>query len=480
MNIQEEIRKGQLAAQDHIKKSLAPTFNEIKEDIIKGKAAQVGEIREWGGVKMRKEATGWVPVKGGDSAGKPQNPEAKAMLDKRAEQGKATAQPQDLGEAAKTASEAALMNATKVSTDPAVREAAHKELQRRKSEEAQDTFKAPEGEKKEDNRTQNQRDEEDADNYRKSDKGKAELEDRKTAKKKEDDEYHKKKEKQDWESEMLKKTGTNVTSKLETFSKMKESDQKDYIKNIKEKENPALKGFIEKYKENEGIKESFEYALKINTDYLLPMCEEIMKERKEDKPTAEAPKSEEKDSGTGSSKADKILNSFLDEQNSDLKPGMKEEGGEKLKKETESKPETKKEEKPVEKKTEPKKEDEPKKDDNKAQIDQLYKLATTGAIGSLDRTKASLELIKLATKKRKEDSDKARIGWKTGEVSTLAEAMDELGIKEEKKESKNDKDVWNNGSKEEKAKLLEKHGIKPYMKDYTFSNLPKEIQEKMK
>lgn len=132
MGIYEDIQNGQDKVNDAFKKALPPTLNEMVEDIKKAKAAQIGEIRTWSGVKMRKEANGWVPVKEG-SGGKGKEEEGKIK----------EAGPEDLLEHARNASETALMNATKVSGDPAVREAAHKELMRRKSEEAQETFKAP-------------------------------------------------------------------------------------------------------------------------------------------------------------------------------------------------------------------------------------------------------------------------------------------------------------------------------------------------
>lgn len=132
MGIYEDIQNGQDKVNDAFKKALPPTLNEMVEDIKKAKAAQIGEIRTWSGVKMRKEANGWVPVKEG-SGGKGKEEEGKIK----------EAGPEDLLEHARNASETALMNATKVSGDPAVREAAHKELMRRKSEEAQETFKVP-------------------------------------------------------------------------------------------------------------------------------------------------------------------------------------------------------------------------------------------------------------------------------------------------------------------------------------------------
>lgn len=40
-------------------------FDETAEVLEKGKKAQIGEIRDWKGIKMQKTAQGWVPVKGG-------------------------------------------------------------------------------------------------------------------------------------------------------------------------------------------------------------------------------------------------------------------------------------------------------------------------------------------------------------------------------------------------------------------------------
>jgi hypothetical protein len=131
--IEQIISEQQRQAADHIKKSLPADINSVVEDIKKAKRAQLGEVREWSGVKMRKEAQGWVPVKEGN----------KTPKQEEGGQPKEAATPEALADHATKASEAALVNATKQSTDPAVRQAAHKELQRRKNEEAQDTFKAP-------------------------------------------------------------------------------------------------------------------------------------------------------------------------------------------------------------------------------------------------------------------------------------------------------------------------------------------------
>jgi len=139
MNIEDKINQKRKEEENFIQKSLPVTFGEMKEDIIKAKKAEIGTISTHGGVKMRKEANGWVPVKEGSGEKKTQDNEEKPGVT-----------PEELAEHATKVSEAALMNATKQSTDPSVRQAAHKELQRRKNEEAQETFKAPEGEKKKD------------------------------------------------------------------------------------------------------------------------------------------------------------------------------------------------------------------------------------------------------------------------------------------------------------------------------------------
>ena len=135
--------------EDFIRKSLPPTFEDIRDEIIKGKRAQIGEVRQYGGVSWKKvSSTGnpnkdWVRVKGGGDG---------SASEGGGEKGKEGTP--DIGEAAKSASEGALQNAIKLSNDPKVREAAHRELERRKNEEATDTFKAPDGgeaDKKDDN-----------------------------------------------------------------------------------------------------------------------------------------------------------------------------------------------------------------------------------------------------------------------------------------------------------------------------------------
>ena len=136
MDIYRDIKNGQSSEEDFRKSMLSPTLEELKysirSEIMKAKKAEIGEMRTWSGVRMRKEANGWVPVREG---GEPT---------KKEEGGGENKTTPDLAEHAKTASEAALQNAIKASNDPKVREAAHKELQRRKGEEATEQFKAPE------------------------------------------------------------------------------------------------------------------------------------------------------------------------------------------------------------------------------------------------------------------------------------------------------------------------------------------------
>jgi len=133
MDIYEEVHRQQQIAEDLFKKALSPTLNSLVIDIKKAKASPVGTVSTHGGIKMRKEANGWVPVK--DGAKSPKEGES---------EGSDQAAPEALAEHAKNASEGALLSATKVSPDPKIREAAHKELMRRKNEEAGETFKAPE------------------------------------------------------------------------------------------------------------------------------------------------------------------------------------------------------------------------------------------------------------------------------------------------------------------------------------------------
>jgi len=132
MDIEQKNRELLQSQRDNIRKSLLELSDDVQDEIIKAKRAQVGEVRKWAGGSFRKTENGWVPVKeGGEKAPKTVEEETKEG-------------PQDITEAAKNASESALQNAIKVSNDPKVREAAHRELERRKNEEATDTFKAPE------------------------------------------------------------------------------------------------------------------------------------------------------------------------------------------------------------------------------------------------------------------------------------------------------------------------------------------------
>lgn len=121
-------------SEDIIRKAFPMPFEEVKDEIIKAKRAQIGEVREWGGVKMRKEANGWVPVK--DGPGKPKAEETTS---------KEGGETPSIEEHAKKASEAALQNAIKNSPDPEVRAAAHRELERRNKEEKSEMFSKPEG-----------------------------------------------------------------------------------------------------------------------------------------------------------------------------------------------------------------------------------------------------------------------------------------------------------------------------------------------
>lgn len=111
-------------------KTLAPLRHELFE---KGKKAEVGEVREWKGQKVRKTANGWVPVTDGKQKS---NQEETSTETKE--------QPQDLATLARSASDSALKVAAQGPNEE-VRIAAKRELERRKSE-GSDVFEAPKGE----------------------------------------------------------------------------------------------------------------------------------------------------------------------------------------------------------------------------------------------------------------------------------------------------------------------------------------------
>lgn len=108
-----------------------------------GKTAQIGEVRMWHGVQMKKvSATGnskqdWQPVKQGE----------KSPDSEKAPEDKKKLKPEELAGHAKESSESALEEAVKKSPDPAVRQAAHAELDRRGKEEKPTEGKASDGEK---------------------------------------------------------------------------------------------------------------------------------------------------------------------------------------------------------------------------------------------------------------------------------------------------------------------------------------------
>jgi hypothetical protein len=95
---------------------------EVLDDLTKGKRAEIGEIREWKGRKMKKVVGGWIPVRGDKTSSKEVKTESK---------GKALS----LEDHAKNTSESNLQGTIKNSPDPKLREAAHKELDRRQNEE---------------------------------------------------------------------------------------------------------------------------------------------------------------------------------------------------------------------------------------------------------------------------------------------------------------------------------------------------------
>lgn len=238
MDIEQKNRELLKEQGDFIRKSLAPTFDDIKDEIIKGKRAQMGEVREWGGVKMRKEANGWIPVK--EDVEKP----------KAEGEGGGEQKPQDIGEAAKSASEGALQNAIKLSNDPKVREAAHRELERRKKEEATDTFKAPEEKK-----------------------GSVDWDSREESERKDSESRKKRWEEEDKqrEKETKKEDGIKIDSDLvDKFKKLSPEAQKRVLDDMtKEKPKNDLSEEVNKMLEgmsSEQRKKVLERAIKIGED----------------------------------------------------------------------------------------------------------------------------------------------------------------------------------------------------------------------
>ena len=138
-----------------VEKALEDELEKAGPNIITGyagKRAQIGEVRNWHGVSMKKVSntgnshTDWQPVK---------QSEQKTGKEKPAGQEEGQLSEDELKEHAKNASEQALSNAIKTSPDPTVRQVAHAEMKRRQTEEksgAGDSFPGKpsgEGEKKE-------------------------------------------------------------------------------------------------------------------------------------------------------------------------------------------------------------------------------------------------------------------------------------------------------------------------------------------
>jgi len=115
---------GQLGEAAFLKAS--SQYTEIK----KGRPAQIGEIREWGGVKKQKTANGWVPVKSGKKGAKVED-EGKDEKTAKPEDEKTQHSEEELAGHAQNASEADLKKTVSNSKDEKLRVAAQKELQRR-------------------------------------------------------------------------------------------------------------------------------------------------------------------------------------------------------------------------------------------------------------------------------------------------------------------------------------------------------------
>ena len=110
---------------------LCKTFTPLRQELFeKGKKAEVGEVREWKGQKMRKTSNGWVPAGEGKQKSNQEEPSTELKE-----------QPKDLATLARAASDSALKVAAQGPNEE-VRIAAKRELERRKSE-GSDVFEAP-------------------------------------------------------------------------------------------------------------------------------------------------------------------------------------------------------------------------------------------------------------------------------------------------------------------------------------------------
>lgn len=120
---------------------LAKMEKEAKEDKLeKGKRAEIGEIREWNGIKMQKTAQGWLPVKKDSSTSKEENDGKISSVEKQ-EQKKEYSE-KELKEFAKKTSESDLKQAV-LGGDEQLRIAAKEELERRNVEETPKVEKKP-------------------------------------------------------------------------------------------------------------------------------------------------------------------------------------------------------------------------------------------------------------------------------------------------------------------------------------------------
>jgi flavin-binding protein dodecin len=134
------------ALDDELEKAEDTIYKAFEEGLVSkdvfeksGKPAQVGEVRTWHGVQMKKvSSTGnsekdWQPVKGGEKG----KSEGSGKTDSGKEDpGEPTMPSEDeLKEHAKNSSEQALANAVKQSNNPTVRQVAQAEIKRRQSEE---------------------------------------------------------------------------------------------------------------------------------------------------------------------------------------------------------------------------------------------------------------------------------------------------------------------------------------------------------
>lgn len=122
------------AEKDSLEKGEVSEEEPLEDFMEKGKAAQVGEIREWGGVRMQKTNEGWVPVKESKSS-KQEEVTDKKKTDSSSTDSKKEYSGEELKNFARQTSTEDLKTASE-GADEKLRIAAKEELKRREEEES--------------------------------------------------------------------------------------------------------------------------------------------------------------------------------------------------------------------------------------------------------------------------------------------------------------------------------------------------------